>query len=216
MNLPTISMDKAEARKSFLEYRAAVTRSLNREADTLDERKRETLERMRRVDEATMRGYRLLSLGRLVLDLERAIHEGGVNDLGQPRLAVSRADQERVSMQRWRDGSVQFESENRGNGANVGSRMQRNFRFRAGTLEAVATEAFPRAWGASAIVPTIPPHLRPDSLDQYHILWEAEWTAVAPKDPALLRALGGGLYAVVAVWDLTEIERVVLGIERRG
>lgn len=43
------------------------------------------------------------------------------------------------------------------------------------------------------------------------ILWEAEWQAVPPKDPALLRHLGGDLYAVVAVWDLTELERAVLG-----
>ena len=41
------------------------------------------------------------------------------------------------------------------------------------------------------------------------ILWEAEWETV-PRDPLLLRHLAGGLYAVMASWDLTPLERAVL------
>lgn len=66
----------------------------------------------------------------------------------------------------------------------------------------------------AAIVPTIPPRLRPPhNLSGYHILWEAEWgqeDVLPPGDPALLRHLGGDLYAVLAVWDLTPLERSVL------
>jgi hypothetical protein len=214
MNLPTIQMDKWEARKAFLEYRGAVRDSLDKEADTLDARKREVLARRRETDEAMMNGYRVLSLGRIVVDLERCIREGGEDESFRPRLAVSRADQERISMRRWRDGSVTFNGQTTrdlGPTPAPGSRSQREFSFGRGTLPTQITDSI----FSNAIVPTIPPHLRPDSLNAYHILWEAEWTAVAPKDPALLRALGSGLYAVVAVWDLTEIERAVLGIERR-
>lgn len=32
----------------------------------------------------------------------------------------------------------------------------------------------------------------------------------APVDPALLKHIGGDLYAVVATWDLTDLERAVL------
>jgi hypothetical protein len=64
-------------------------------------------------------------------------------------------------------------------------------------------------------VPPIPPRFRPGQPDRYHILWEAEWAKVPPRDPALLRALGDGLYVVLAVWDLTELERAVLGIRTR-
>ena len=65
-----------------------------------------------------------------------------------------------------------------------------------------------------AIVPNIPPALRPKrGLRLYTILWEAEWSAdpTAPTDPALLRRLGGDLYILLATWDLTELERAVLG-----
>lgn len=64
-----------------------------------------------------------------------------------------------------------------------------------------------------AMVPLIPPALRPASdFKNFFILWEAEWQPdVAPKDPALLKHVGGDLYAVLAVWDLTELERAVLG-----
>jgi hypothetical protein len=41
------------------------------------------------------------------------------------------------------------------------------------------------------------------------ILWEAEWQHV-PSDPLLLRHITGPLYAVLASWDLTELERAVL------
>ena len=62
-----------------------------------------------------------------------------------------------------------------------------------------------------AIVPTVPPRFRPSaSLSNYHILFEAEWDMIAPRDPALLKHIGGDLYAVLAVWDLTEVERAVL------
>ena len=61
-----------------------------------------------------------------------------------------------------------------------------------------------------AVVPTIPPDLRPKAkLSNYWILWEADWEEV-PTDPMLLRHLGGSMYAVMAQWDLTEVERAVL------
>jgi hypothetical protein len=71
-----------------------------------------------------------------------------------------------------------------------------------------------RPWGAArTVVPLIPPKLRPKPrrLRHCHILWEVEaWAPVAPRDPALLRHIRGDLWAVLAVWDLTELERMVL------
>ena len=64
---------------------------------------------------------------------------------------------------------------------------------------------------ARAMVPPVPPVHRPvSSLGNYHVLFEAIWEQVAPKDPALLKHIGGDLYVVCATWDLTEIERTVL------
>lgn len=66
-----------------------------------------------------------------------------------------------------------------------------------------------------AMVPHVPPGLRPrHSLDGYATLFEVEeWakSPAPPRDPALLKHIGGDLYAVLATWDLTELERSVLG-----
>lgn len=61
-------------------------------------------------------------------------------------------------------------------------------------------------------VPIVPPPLRPrGALWRYHVLFEVEgWEAIPPRDPILLRRIRGDLFAVVAVWDLTEVERMVL------
>ncbi len=48
------------------------------------------------------------------------------------------------------------------------------------------------------------------------ILWEVKrWssqriTAEPDRDPLLLRQIGGDLYAIMAQWDLTELERLVM------
>ena len=56
----------------------------------------------------------------------------------------------------------------------------------------------------------MPPHLRPDDLSKYFVLWEAEWTAKAPVDPMLLSRVNETMFAIVAQWDLTPLEQRVL------
>ena len=67
-------------------------------------------------------------------------------------------------------------------------------------------------WWAS--IPYIPPQFRPPhALENYHLLWEAEWrrnSGSQRRDPMLLRRIGGDLFAVVAAWDLTDVEKLVL------
>lgn len=63
------------------------------------------------------------------------------------------------------------------------------------------------------MVPLIPPNLRPkDSLENYHILWDVQgsWFNEPPKDPFLLKHIDGDLFAVIAEWDLTDLEISVL------
>jgi hypothetical protein len=36
------------------------------------------------------------------------------------------------------------------------------------------------------------------------------WTWIAPEDPALIKHIRGDLWSVMAVWDLSELERLVL------
>lgn len=73
-----------------------------------------------------------------------------------------------------------------------------------------------------ALVPIVPPTVRKGHADlsRYFTLWEVEqWAdqrirAAADRDPYLLQRLGGDLYAVVGEWDLTELERAVMGSRR--
>jgi hypothetical protein len=67
----------------------------------------------------------------------------------------------------------------------------------------------------SAVVPTIPPEHRPTrSLAGYQILFEPVWEDV-PHDPFLTRHLYGSLFVIVAEWDLTEVEQMILRMVER-
>ena len=92
--------------------------------------------------------------------------------------------------------------------------------WRAGTF-AFPITSFPLDWrgkernGQShhvAQVPIIPLHLRPKrGIENYHVLWEAEWRPIPARDPYLLRRIGkADLWLVVAQWDLTEVEKAAL------
>lgn len=213
MELATLNVTRAEAREAFLEYRRAV-REPGRHR--LDEAERDYLD----LDRAVMRGYKAIAAGKQVIHLSQTLSEGGVQECeGRlwngnmvtrtlPNIAVVRADARSV----WcrgvnREGGVAFRANDDGDWRR---RRADIVRSTPGIFEA------PEGQGAGvafrAIVPTIPPHLRPPfKLSGYHVLFEAVWASVAPVDPALLKHLGGELYAVLAVWDLTPLEQAVLG-----
>jgi hypothetical protein len=69
-----------------------------------------------------------------------------------------------------------------------------------------------------ALTPIVPLNVRPKrGLENYHVLWEAEWQPVPPGDPYLLRRIGrSDAWLVVAAWHLTEIERAVLATRMNG
>jgi len=216
--LPAIQMDPALARREFLAYRKLLRSG------------RGTPE-----DRAIMNAYRLAAKGQRILNLPQAIANGGETtirdqiwrrrdgrdvqvdvDYRVPMLAIARADAQFV----WtpgidRNGAVKMQS--------VRLPHHRE-RARVRELEA---GTFPdggpgTSWGwgprICAMAPVIPAALRPTHrLENYYLLWEAEWAidhSVPPGDPALLRHVGGDLYAVLAVWDLTPIEQAVLAGRR--
>jgi hypothetical protein len=197
MDLATIDMPKEEAQKAFEEYRAAV-------------RERHDAE-----DEQIMRGYKELAEGRQLVRLSECVAAGGEEHTRRfdsasyflPRIALVRADLPWTYCQGVnQNGSVTFYGNENMNP--YATRL--NSRVPAGTFPANnARSTNWRPW--RAMTPKIPPALRPaGSLKRFHILFEAKWDATAPRDPALLRHIGGDLYAVLAVWDLTDLERAVL------
>lgn len=194
MNLPIIDIPRAVARQHFLDYRRAV-------------RARAQCE-----DELLMRGYRALSQGRQIISVAEAIAQGGVGSDGLPQMAICRADAERCFVRYERSGVVRFAANS--SGVFGRGRVDRSLIrvFRPGMLPTYPGQAWiPRE--GEARVPLVPAGLRPaHSLGNYFILWEATWNRIAPTDPALLKAIGGGLYIVLAVWNLTELERAVIGL----
>lgn len=63
-------------------------------------------------------------------------------------------------------------------------------------------------------VPIIPVDLMPEGdLSNYYVLWEVrEWEKLPePKDPFLLKRISENLFVVLGTWDLTELERAIMG-----
>jgi hypothetical protein len=169
-------------------------------------------------DKLLMKSYRAIAKGKRLLDLRETLRAAGLDEKHQPRLAIARADQEQVvfvvaaTRCLYTAEGVRLTRASFADGVTIG--------VNRGVYPALDGQNwFPAAPGRAqytsslrAAVPPIPAQFRPaDSLAGYHILWEAEWTPVAPKDPILLKRIGAHLFAVVAQWDLTELERSVLG-----
>jgi hypothetical protein len=206
MDLPTFTMDKKTAEARLAAYEGL-----------LDEQR--TAE-----DEQIKRGYRSAAKGFPVLRLSETIASGGYFDSGLPKIAIARADAKLCVVEResnWRS-SPEHDfvfcddewHENRG--ALIG---QHTVKVTVPFIEPRATAMARRMSTGQTIVPIIPPELRPKPrrMRGFHILFEVEeWKPLrrrggaVPGDPALLRHIGGDLWSVVGVWDLTDLERAVL------
>jgi len=200
MNVTPITMTKADAKQAFQEYQRAVR------ADRPNVRKVWATE-----DVALMQAYKHLARGETVLDLQAAMAQAGVKlfdgcPILLPCLAIVNSDAPMCYLRLWSNGSATFASEE-----STRSRRRRVL-FPAGTFPQAPQSEFWRYNTQSTVTPLIPPALRPKhDLANYKTLWEVEaWTHEPPKDPMLLKPLGGMLYAVLATWDLTEMERAVL------
>lgn len=201
MDLDLIEMPVAEARKRFIEYRDAVRARHNEE------------------DAEIMRGYRAMANGSQLLVVSNALKQGGLDEHGRPRLAIMRADRPWCWFKRdSRSGNVEFSADERVGWTrrrpNV-SRYPDYLQFRSVFPIPATASHSDGIWSFRhrALVPSIPPSLRPSgSLANYHLLWEPSWEEIPPPpDPVLLKRISHDLYAVLAVWDLTEIELAVLG-----
>jgi hypothetical protein len=150
-------------------------------------------ERHNEEDAQIMRGYKALASGQQIFDVDEVMKMAGLDHLARPRLAIIRADAEYAWFVGYEDGSGIFQ-----------------------IFPAEVKKWRDFAWGSRtskirALVPLIPPQYRPKfKLLNYHILFEPEWEEVPPKDPFLCKHLGGSLFAILAAWDLTEVERMVL------
>lgn len=165
-------------------------------------------------DEEIANIYKQIARGKTVVRALESIRLAGVGADGLPKLAIARADQASVHVET---------NEHRGQHGAVFS-PDRSYYRRSNESRSkiihVPWEGFstPKGkWYFEAQVPLIPVHLRPQrGLQNYHILWEAEWSKRYPVDPYLLRRFGGDAWLVVAAWDLTDVERAVMASRLNG
>jgi hypothetical protein len=209
MNVTAIEMKPAEAERKLTAYREFLAKRHNEEFD------------------AVAAAYKELAKGTPLIDAGEAIRACGWRADGRPVLAIARADQKRVSWQVGRHSRQWTKEGMTGNWAPMewaftATRI-RNDRQRSANLRFVVpdvkTEPPVHPTRGTAMVPLVPPEAYPArglDLSKHFVLWEVEsWDYAPPIDPMLLRHIGGNLWAVVAQWDLTEIERTVIAGTRR-
>lgn len=150
-------------------------------------------------DQRITKAFRAIARGEKVIDLYKTMEMAGIDAQGRPMLAIARSDAKACRGLAWSGSErVEFRSEGIGSG-----------RLNCTTTVPVSFVQGCKVFDSRARVPTVPPIYRRSNPEKYLILFEAAWQAVT-KDPMLLEPLGGALYRVVAAWDLTPVEQVVL------
>jgi len=165
--------------------------------------------------------YAHMKHGRKIIDVFQAFKKAGVNQDGDPTLAICNAGKTKtVHFSKLENGAGRF---------SISSQRWRTYvddiALPPQTYPDWLKENFITSWNGrsethtrvkneklQAPLPLIPARLLPHgSLERYFVLWEVEkWKPEPPKDPMLLRRLSKHLFVVMATWNLTEIERAVI------
>lgn len=168
-------------------------------------------------DEYLLSMYRAVRRHNLrILDLRTAFTQTGVDpETGHPRLGFAASDWSNTYLDHDYAG-LKFRGNNdfwRQSSTTPGAKY-RQFKFPADIVPGLKLDI-----RLSAAVPYCPPDIRPkDHLRNYCTLWECEkWNVHAySKDPFLLKHIHGCLFAIVAEWELTDLEASLLGSMRSG
>lgn len=182
MNVSTIAVPKELAIEKLNEYKSVLKQQRRPE------------------DLALQRAFRAARKYRLI-DVSMAFKETGLNELGQPKLAIAQADWVNVYFQRrtFRQYRGSWESRKRADYIHIPEDCL-NTSIGVGRVAQIMSP-----------VPHIPPGLRPKyKLSNYHILFEVEKWQEYPVDPFLLKRVHGWIFAIIAEWDLTPLEQRIL------
>jgi len=176
--------------------------------------------------EDCIKGYEALAEGKTLVHLDGAIRGGGFHASGFPKLAIARADREKVRFE-WNSSAHLASYDSRAHHwygpvrrGNPGTLVRSIDMHRTPGIQRTRSDrsTFFVSLSGWAQVPLLPAEHRPEKglLRDWFILWEVDqWFAdpdpVQPdRDPMLLEHVAGQLYAVLAEWDLTELERAVM------
>ena len=196
MNVPTIEMEPDAAQAKLDAYKQQLRRRADEEY------------------EAAVAGYEVLAAGKPLINLTDAFNHTGLGDDGRPRLAIARADRKHVMVISRQDGQVRFDA----TAANYSTWGYVGALVIDVRLDGVERRALRTGY---ALIPMVPADVRPKgNLRNFFILWEVEeWAdrrfqTEPDLDPYLLQHIAGDLYAVIAEWDLTELERAIMAGRR--
>ncbi len=200
MNTPVITMDAEEAKTHYDEYKTLVAG-----------RKEKYLEDLKKT-------YFHLSKERKILDIFEVFKACGVDERGEPKLAIAPAHAKTIILEKGAVGSATFTAHDRWSKA-----YKSDVQLPSGTFPVFKEEKDGRIpWNGErtsveSLVPIVPAHLLPEGdLKNYYILFEVkEWfeprkASYAKGDPYLLKRINNNTFAVLAEWDVTDLEVAVL------
>ncbi len=167
--------------------------------------------------------YYHLSKEHKVLDIFEVFKNAGVDEKGEPKLAISPASAKTIILEKGSMGSGTFTANDRWSKA-----YKSDVYLPTGTWPLFKEEINGRisSWNAGkevprtsieSLVPVVPAHILPEgSLENYYILFEVkEWfepkkASYLKGDPYLLKRINNNAFAVLAEWDVTDLEVAVL------
>lgn len=227
MNIQTMQMDPNVAevlckqyKKKLIEHRDQRREEANRDVKEGGKRFRAgriAKSLIEKEDEELAASYAAMANGQKLINISKVVHAAGYNKLRLPKLAIAGADWKECFL-RNNGNEVLFSPNNWGGHRNQHGRYEDgivgiprgDFGFDMTDTKWRTDNKFPLL-PAKAIVPSVPAYLRPSAdLKGYHILFEAVWEPAPPVDPILLQYVHGLTFAVLAQWNLTDIERSVL------
>lgn len=161
--------------------------------------------------------YYHLKSGKKVVDIYNIFKKFGLNEDGDPKLAICKADAKVCYASKQRDGSIRFritESTWYAKASDSIDLPKETFDF------TIVRKQEPNGYISERVhrpdiktsVPIVPADKMPESaLKNFYILWDVKkWELAPPKDPLLLRKLTANLFLIEAKWGLTKLERAVI------
>lgn len=162
--------------------------------------------------------YYHLSKEHKVLDIFEVFKQSGVNEQGEPKLAIAPASAKTIILEKSELGAANFTAHDRWSSA-----WKSDVSLPSGTFPEFHKEKM--SWGGMGIVrqtieslvPVVPAHLVPEgSLENYYTLFEVkEWfeprkASYSKGDPYLLKRINNNAFVVLAEWDVTDLEVAIL------
>lgn len=198
MDLAKVSLSETDAEEKYKQY-----------LELVKTRKEKQYDDLKKVYHALKKGYK-------VIDIFKAFEDTGtLND--NPKLAISRADMRQVFFTKAVGGGGRFSDVNdswkeKVDDVNIPGGLMRSD-WPLNNLEQGISNWNIKDRTVATNVPMIPAHLMPEGkLDNYYILFEVdEWNPIAAvDDPYLLRRINANTFIVLAEWDVTPVEKIVM------